>query len=42
MLDDKDGVGNDVIGRATRAKHLLAMIDCVDANNNTPLSEAAS
>ena len=41
-LDDKDGIGNDVVGRAKRAKHLLEMVDCSDANSNTPLSEAAS
>jgi len=41
QLDDDDGVGSDVVGRARRAKNLLAMVDCADANNNTPLSEAA-
>jgi hypothetical protein len=41
-LCDQSGIGNDVIGRAVRAKSLLSMVDCEDANSNTPLSEAAS
>ena len=41
-LDDKSGVKDDVVGRIVRAKNQRAMVDCTDANNNTPLSEAAS
>ncbi|XP_076463070.1 IQ motif and ankyrin repeat domain-containing protein 1-like [Babylonia areolata] len=41
-LDDKNGVGDDVIGRALRNRHQLAMVNCEDANENTPISEAAS
>ena len=40
--DDNDGVRFDDIGRAIRNKHELMLIDCEDANRNTPLSEAAS
>lgn len=41
-LDDKNGIGTDVIGRALRTKHMMSMIDCKDANDNTALSEAAN
>ncbi|KAK3800105.1 hypothetical protein RRG08_015071 [Elysia crispata] len=41
-LDDKNGIGNDVIGRALRTKHMMSIIDCKDANDNTALSEAAN
>lgn len=41
-LDNKSGVGNDLIGEATRAKHLMNMVECEDAHGNTPLSEASS
>ena len=41
-LDDKNGVKDDAIGRIVRAKNQRAIVDCMDANNNTPLSEAAS
>lgn len=40
--DNTDVVGRDEIGRAIRARHQLAMVNCEDANANTPLSEAAS
>ena len=40
--DTDQGVGHDTIGRVIRAKHQLNMVDCEDANGNTPLSEAAS
>ncbi|XP_038057006.1 IQ motif and ankyrin repeat domain-containing protein 1-like isoform X2 [Patiria miniata] len=40
--DVKQGIGTDPMGLALRAKHQLEMIDCEDANSNTPLSEAAS
>ncbi|XP_060605886.1 IQ motif and ankyrin repeat domain-containing protein 1-like [Ruditapes philippinarum] len=41
--DDKYGVGkDDVIGRALRAKHIMNVVECEDANENTPISEAAS
>ena len=41
-FDDKKGVGHDVIGRALRQKHEMALIECEDPNKNTPLSEASS
>ena len=41
-LDDKNGIKDDVVGRIVRAKNQRAIVDCTDANNNTPLSEAAS
>ena len=41
-LDDKKGVSDDVIGRALRRKHQMALVECEDAHNNTPISEAAS
>ncbi|ESO94491.1 hypothetical protein LOTGIDRAFT_215456 [Lottia gigantea] len=42
-IDDKNNISkDDVIGKAVRNKHILAMIECEDANENTPLSEAAS
>ncbi|GFS01435.1 FAM83H antisense RNA 1 (head to head) [Elysia marginata] len=41
-LDDKNGIGNDVIGRSIRTKHMMSIIDCKDANDNTALSEAAN
>ena len=40
--DDKDGVGDDVIGRNLRSKHIMGVVECEDANENTPLSEAGS
>lgn len=42
MQDDKDGIGNDVVGKTRRARNQLETVDCFDANNNTALSEAAS
>lgn len=41
-LDDKDDLGTDAIGGAIRNKHLMQVIECEDANNNTPISEAAN
>ncbi|XP_071117230.1 IQ motif and ankyrin repeat domain-containing protein 1-like isoform X1 [Haliotis cracherodii] len=41
-LDDKADVGHDVIGLAIRNKHLLALVECADANDNSALSEAAN
>ncbi|XP_066303591.1 IQ motif and ankyrin repeat domain-containing protein 1-like [Branchiostoma lanceolatum] len=40
-LDNKNNVPHDMMGRTLRAKHILNMVECEDANNNTPLSEAA-
>ena len=40
--DDGSGVGRDEMGAALRARHQLSVVDCEDANENTPLSEAAS
>ncbi|CAH1774100.1 unnamed protein product [Owenia fusiformis] len=41
-IDDKNGIGRDDIGTAIRNKHLLNIVECEDANENTPLSEASS
>lgn len=41
-LDDKNNIGHDVIGKNLRDRHLLAMVECEDANENTPISEAAN
>uniref|UniRef100_A0A2C9KSV2 Uncharacterized protein n=1 Tax=Biomphalaria glabrata TaxID=6526 RepID=A0A2C9KSV2_BIOGL len=41
-IDDKNGLGNDIIGRSLHTKHLMAIIECTDANENTALSEAAN
>nr|XP_022312740.1 putative IQ motif and ankyrin repeat domain-containing protein [Crassostrea virginica] len=41
-LDDQKGVGTDAIGLAIRNKHLMNVVECEDANENTPLSEAAN
>ncbi|XP_048763546.2 IQ motif and ankyrin repeat domain-containing protein 1-like isoform X2 [Ostrea edulis] len=41
-LDDQKGVATDAVGTAIRNKHLMNVIECEDANNNTPLSEAAN
>ena len=40
--DDKDNIGDDVIGRNLRAKHIMNVVECEDANENTPISEAGS
>lgn len=42
QLDDKSGIGHDVVGEAVRMKHVMDMVDCEDAHGNTPLSEASS
>ena len=39
--DDELGIGHDTVGMAKRKRHQMDMIDCEDANGNTPLSEAA-
>ncbi|XP_069077025.1 IQ motif and ankyrin repeat domain-containing protein 1 isoform X1 [Pleurodeles waltl] len=41
-LDTKNGIGYDERGKAVRLRNQLNMVDCTDANGNTPLSEAAS
>ncbi|KAH9487709.1 hypothetical protein Btru_069463 [Bulinus truncatus] len=41
-IDDKNGLGNDIIGRSLRSKHIMCIIECEDANGNTALSEAAN
>ncbi|CAL1536697.1 unnamed protein product, partial [Lymnaea stagnalis] len=41
-IDDKNGLGNDVIGRSLRTKHIMALVECEDPNGNSALSEAAS
>ncbi|XP_029140208.1 putative IQ motif and ankyrin repeat domain-containing protein LOC642574 homolog [Protobothrops mucrosquamatus] len=40
-LDTKNSVGIDEKGKVVRLQHLLNMVDCTDANGNTPLSEAS-
>ncbi|KAJ6661477.1 hypothetical protein lerEdw1_014386 [Lerista edwardsae] len=40
-LDTRNGVGTDEQGKATRLRHRLNMVECTDANGNTPLSEAS-
>ncbi|CAI5778714.1 IQ motif and ankyrin repeat domain-containing LOC642574 homolog [Podarcis lilfordi] len=40
-LDTKSGLGTDERGKALRLQHRLNMVDCTDANGNTPLSEAS-
>ncbi|KAL8181387.1 UNVERIFIED_CONTAM: hypothetical protein K2H54_000542, partial [Gekko kuhli] len=40
-LDTKNGVGTDEKGRTIRLRNLLGMVECTDANGNTPLSEAS-
>lgn len=42
MVDDARGVSHDIIGKVIRSKNQLAMVECEDANGNTPLSEASS
>ncbi|KAJ7338290.1 hypothetical protein JRQ81_011063 [Phrynocephalus forsythii] len=40
-LDTQNGVGTDEKGKAVRLRHRINMVDCTDANGNTPLSEAS-
>nr|XP_056710545.1 IQ motif and ankyrin repeat domain-containing protein 1 [Euleptes europaea] len=40
-LDTKNGVGTDEKGKTIRLQNLLNMVECTDANGNTPLSEAS-
>ncbi|XP_060099008.1 IQ motif and ankyrin repeat domain-containing protein 1 [Heteronotia binoei] len=40
-LDTKNGVGTDEKGKTIRLRNLINMVECTDANGNTPLSEAA-
>ncbi|XP_074059274.1 IQ motif and ankyrin repeat domain-containing protein 1 isoform X2 [Macrotis lagotis] len=37
----REGVGQDDRGKAVRLKNHVAMVECTDANGNTPLSEAS-
>ncbi|XP_043847071.1 IQ motif and ankyrin repeat domain-containing protein 1 [Dromiciops gliroides] len=37
----REGVGRDDRGKAVRLKSHMAMVECTDANGNTPLSEAS-
>merc|ERR1712226_513970 len=41
-LDNQFNVPTDGYGQYLRKRHQLAMVDCRDANENTPLSEAAA
>merc|ERR1712179_896208 len=41
-LDDKNGIPRDEMGTIKRRKHIFDIVECEDANENTPLSEAAS
>ncbi|XP_054841200.1 IQ motif and ankyrin repeat domain-containing protein 1 [Eublepharis macularius] len=40
-LDTKNGIGTDEKGKTIRLRNLINMVECTDANGNTPLSEAA-
>ncbi|XP_078485832.1 IQ motif and ankyrin repeat domain-containing protein 1-like [Ciona intestinalis] len=40
QLDDKNGIPKDEIGMIARRCHQMAVVECQDANENTPLSEA--
>ncbi len=40
-MDDEMGLPRDEIGQTIRDQHQLNMVDCEDANENTPLSEAS-
>ncbi|XP_015272452.1 PREDICTED: putative IQ motif and ankyrin repeat domain-containing protein [Gekko japonicus] len=40
-LDTKNGVRTDEKGKAIRLRNLISMVECTDANGNTPLSEAS-
>ncbi|XP_019409319.1 PREDICTED: putative IQ motif and ankyrin repeat domain-containing protein LOC642574 homolog isoform X1 [Crocodylus porosus] len=40
-LDTKNGVSMDEKGKATRLSNHMKIVECTDANRNTPLSEAA-
>lgn len=40
-LDDDNEIPTDDIGRVVRRNHLMAVVQCEDANGNTPLSEAS-
>ncbi|XP_006032543.1 putative IQ motif and ankyrin repeat domain-containing protein LOC642574 homolog [Alligator sinensis] len=40
-LDTKNGVSTDEKGKATRLSNHIKIVECTDANGNTPLSEAA-
>lgn len=41
-MDTNNGVSkDDDVGRVTRRSHNMAVVDCEDANGNTPLSDAA-
>jgi len=39
--DNLDGVPSDDIGYIVRQQHLMSVVECEDANGNTPLSEAS-
>ena len=41
-MDEKKGLGTDTVGMSLRRQHRYNMIECCDANGNTPLSEASS
>ena len=41
-MDDEKKLGTDTVGMSLRRKHRYHMIECADANGNTPLSEASS
>ena len=41
-MDDKNNIPRDNSGRYLRERHQLIMVECEDANGNTPVSEASS
>ena len=41
-MDDQAGILKEGFGGYLRKRHQLEMVDCRDANGNSPLSEAAA
>ena len=41
-MDDQSGILKEGFGGYLRKRHQLEMVDCRDANGNSPLSEAAA
>ena len=42
MIDNEAGIECQGHGETLRARHMMEIVECRDANENTPLSEAAS
>ena len=41
-MDDDNQIEREGHGETLRQRHLLEIVECEDANGNTPVSEAAS